>query len=132
MCNLANLTLLYFYHCFGGVLPVFFQFYLGPIGVVVASVYVSFVIRFISKACEVINPPLRALLTPAFGISAIYVSASCFRWILYSPSQITRGLLLCLLCSLFLLWLDIQMQASGLDAANGSPTQDLLSKTFKR
>lgn len=132
MCNLANLTLPYFYHCFGGVLPVFFQFYLGPIGVIVASVYVSFVIRFINKACEVVDPPSRVLLTPAIAIASMYVSTSCFRWILYSPSQITRGLLLCLLCSLFLLWLDRQMQASRLDATNGSQTQDLRSKTSKR
>lgn len=132
MCNLANLTLPYFYHCFGGVLPVFFQFYLGPIGVILASVYVSFVIRFISRACEVVNPPSRMLLTPAIGIISMYVSTSCFRWILYSPSQITRGLLLCLLCSLLLLWLDRQMQASGLDAVNGSPIQDSRSKTSKR
>ncbi|MGE9939476.1 hypothetical protein ACQRAP_06205 [Collinsella sp. SGI.180] len=132
MCNLANLTLPYFYHCFGGVLPVFFQFYLGPIGVIVASFYVSVIIRFISKACEVVNPPSRVLLTPAIGIVSMYVSTSCFRWILYSPSQITRGLLLCLLCSLLLFWLDRQMQASGLDAAYGSPIQDSLSKNSKR
>lgn len=130
-CNLANLTLPYFYHCFGGVFPVFFQFYLGPIGVTVASAFVAFVIRFVDRACEMGELPSGALLTPALSIAAMYVCTSCFRWILYSPSQITRGLLLCLLCSLFLLWLDRQMQTTGCDSANDSQTQDLRSITTK-
>lgn len=111
MCNLAAITQPYFFHQFGGVLPVFFQFYLGPVGVILAAVYTSLVVRVINSACICARKGNQhEIVWTAVSISAIYVSISCFRWMLYSPSQITRGLILCLICSTFLVWLDQQMR----------------------
>ena len=109
MSNLAQLTLSYFYHYFGGVLPIFFQFYLGPLGVVLIAAYVSVVFRLVNSVCADLRDGASGVLAPTLRICALYVSVSCFRWILYSPSQITRGLLLCFLCSIALTWFDRQM-----------------------
>ena len=109
MSNLAMITQPYFWHQFGGVLPVFFQFYLGPLGVVLIAVYVSAIIRLVNSVCAGLREDTGGVLAPTLRICAVYVSVSCFRWILYSPSQITRGLLLCFLCSVALIWFDRQM-----------------------
>lgn len=109
LCNLAAITQPYFFHQFGGVLPVFFQFYLGPIGVILAAIYVSLIVRMVNSTCAQAKEK-RNTLQVSVAISAIYVSVSCFRWILYSPSQITRGLMLCLICSIFAVWVDRQME----------------------
>lgn len=109
MSNLALITQPYFWHQFGGVLPVFFQFYLGPLGVVLIAVYVSVIFRLVNSVCAGFREHTGGVLAPTLRICVVYVSVSCFRWILYSPSQITRGLLLCFLCSVVLIWLDQQM-----------------------
>lgn len=109
LSNLATITQPYFWHQFGGVLPVFFQFYLGPLGVVLIAVYVSTILRLINSVCASLREDTGGVLAPTLRICSVYVSVSCFRWILYSPSQITRGLLLCFLCSVTLIWFDRQM-----------------------
>lgn len=109
MSNLATITQPYFWHQFGGVLPVFFQFYLGPLGVVLIAVYVSAIFRLVNSVCAGFREDTGGVLAPTLRICAVYVSVSCFRWILYSPSQITRGLLLCFLCSVAFIWFDRQM-----------------------
>ena len=109
MSNLARLTRSYFAHYYGGVFPVFFQFYLGPLGVVLSAGYVSIVLRLVNRVCERCKDSNVGIIEVASAISAVYVSVSCFRWILYSPSQITRGLILCFVCALLLLWFDRQM-----------------------
>lgn len=109
LSNLARITQPYFWHQFGGVLPVFFQFYLGPLGVVLIAVYVSTILRLINSVCASLREDTGGVLAPTLRICSVYVSVSCFRWILYSPSQITRGLLLCFLCSVTLIWFDRQM-----------------------
>lgn len=114
MCNLSVITRSYFSHWFGGVFPVYFYFYLGPLGVVLSAGYVSIVLRFVNGVCERCKDSNGGVIEAASVISAVYVSVSCFRWILYSPSQITRGLLLCFVCALFLLWFNRQMMQRNL------------------
>lgn len=109
MSNLATITQPYFWHQFGGVLPVFFQFYLGPLGVVLIAVYVSVIFRLVNSVCASFREKAGEVLAPTLRICAVYVSVSCFRWILYSPSQVIRGLSLCFLCSVALIWFDRQM-----------------------
>lgn len=116
LCNLAVITKTYFSHQYGGVLPVFFQFYLGSIGVVGVAVYVALLFRLINRACSKPNEGKsnRGILTPVISLCALYIGVTSFRWILYSPSQITRGLLLCFLLSATLIWLDSQIKSRRL------------------
>lgn len=109
MSNLAQVTLGYYYHYYGGILPIFFHFYLGPLGVVLIAGYVSIIFRLVNNVCTGLEGSTEGIIGPSMRICALYVSVSCFRWILYSPSQITRGLMLCFLCSAFLIWLNHQM-----------------------
>ena len=109
MSNPETITQPYFWHQFGGALPVFSRFYLGLLEVVLIAVYMSVIIRLVNLVCAGFREDTGGVLASALRICAVYVSVSCFRWILYSPSHITRGLLLCFLCSVALIWFDRQM-----------------------
>lgn len=87
--NLAYYTRQFFVHYNGGVLPFFAWFYLSFPGLVLLAFYLRFLFLKISTANCNNNGLIRCL--------AVYVCASTFRWYLYSPSQIFRGvMLLCL------------------------------------
>lgn len=84
--NLAAYTRKFYVHYFGGVLPFFSYFYLGILGVFFLALYVCFLHRKINGAEEHSSGLSRCL--------AVYITATVFRWYLYSPSQIFRGILL--------------------------------------
>lgn len=78
-------------------------------GVALIAVYMSVIFRFVNLVCAGFREDTGGILASALRICAVYVSVSCFRWILYSPSQFMRSLLLCFLCSVALIWFDRQM-----------------------
>lgn len=84
--NLAYYTRQFFLHYNGGVLPYFAWFYLGFIGVLLLSIYIRFLFGRISQVNVESSGLIRCI--------AIYVCASTFRWYLYSPAQLFRGILL--------------------------------------
>lgn len=81
--NLAVLTREVEFHYFGGILPFHFHFYLGYFGVVLCGAYVAFILNYIDKNIK--NNAISYFI-------GIYVVTTVWRWYLYSPSQITRGL----------------------------------------
>ncbi|MBR1764101.1 MAG: hypothetical protein IJ746_01770 [Ruminococcus sp.] len=84
--NLSQITRKYYTHYYGGVLPYYFYFYLGCIGIFLLAVYLYFLISSIIQGSNSNKPFWRC--------AGIYVTSTTFRWYIYSPSQITRGLLI--------------------------------------
>lgn len=81
--NLATYTRQYYFHYFGGILPFFAYFYLGYIGIAFLILY----IKFLFQIASLNNNNL-------FRIVSIYFVTTTFRWYLYSPSQMFRGVFL--------------------------------------
>jgi hypothetical protein len=110
--GLAIITRNFYAHYYGGTLPIFFQFYLGPLGVIAVAGYVAVIMNWTNKVCSENGEGIhKGKWQPIATICTLYVSVTTFRWFLYSPSQITRGLLLCALVSLALFWVNEQMTA---------------------
>lgn len=72
-------------HYFGGILPFYFYFYLGILGIVLITIYLRYLIKMISSVSVCSSGYSRCL--------SIYLSSSVFRWYLYSPSNLFRGIL---------------------------------------
>ena len=81
--NLADYTREFFLHYWGGVIPFFGYFYLGVLGILIISLYLSWIKRLIIKDNNIFLSCL-----------SIYVTTTTLRWYLYSPTQLFRGLLL--------------------------------------
>jgi len=81
--NLSTISRQYFLHYNGGLLPFHFYYYLGYIGIIGICGYIASLFKVITRH----NKPL-------YSVILVYISASCFRWYLYSPSPVFRGLLL--------------------------------------
>lgn len=87
--NLPMITRRYYTHYYGGVLPNYFYFYLGVFGVIIISLYIyvlfSTVVNRLNKNDDKIT---------IWNWIGIYIASTSFRWYIYSPSQITRGVLI--------------------------------------
>lgn len=86
----STLSRQYFVHYYGGFLPFYFEFYLGIFGVILIALYIAFILKRIGMV-SVNSSGLKKTMT-------VYVIASTFRWYIYSPIQITRGILIMILC----------------------------------
>lgn len=94
--NLAYYTRNYIFHYFGGVLPFFFYFWLGWIGIFIPSVIVAKIINYSSKLSLIEND------FPSYlKLIMVYLLVTIPRWYLYSPTPLFRGLLLFTLVYLF-------------------------------
>lgn len=82
--NLADYTRERFLHYWGGITPYFFFFYLGIGGVILSAIYISYLKKKITSY-EKPSGFIQCL--------AIYITATTFRWYLYSPSQLLRGVM---------------------------------------
>lgn len=102
--NLAEYTRQFYMHYNGGVLPYFAYFYLGIAGVVLIAAYLRFVFDKVAKANDESTGFMRCF--------TIYISCTTFRWYLYSPSQLFRGVLL-LAVTFFLLHIVNNMMENG-------------------
>ena len=87
--SVAHLTANFYAHYNGGVLPFFFYFFMGWPGVILIALYVSIFVRQLTKIPADTTGLKKCLL--------IYFVTSAFRWYLYSPIQLTRGVLLMVL-----------------------------------
>ena len=83
--NLAVLALEVGWHGGGGWLPVYFDFWLGFPGVIVVGVLLGWLINKVSTLRRGKD---------YFNYLALYIVATSPRWYLYSPSPLTRGLLM--------------------------------------
>ena len=81
--NLSTMSSQYYLHYGGGLLPFYFYYYFSYVGVGGVTFYLTYLINKVSRKNTDHN-----------SILLVYISASSFRWYLYSPSAIFRGLLL--------------------------------------
>ena len=87
--SLAQVTMQYYQHYEGGVLPFFGYFYLGPMGLVLFSALIAWYLCIIKK-----------IKSDSSGFKkcfVVYITITTPRWYLYSPSQLLRGVLLLLI-----------------------------------
>jgi len=111
---LPSVTHQYFIHYHGGILPAYFDFYFGTIGVIAIGSVVAFVFRLINNNIQKWVDESTLLLTPYIVQSCcVWLTVTVFRWYMYSPSPLTRGLIFCTIISFGLLWIDRIMAASG-------------------
>jgi hypothetical protein len=120
--QLPTVTRLYFVHYSGGILPIYFYFYLSWIGVILISIWTSFLIRLVNKYYS--EGASSSKGTPIWVLCSSYVVVTVPRWFLYSPSQITRGLLLCIIVVWLFTFLDKLMKNRNASYA-GEPETDL-------
>lgn len=81
--SLAEYTKQYYEHYYGGVLPLYFHFYLGWFGVILSAIIVSLYCRLINK----IDSESKGLIKCV----GLFLVCHVFRWYLYSPSGLFRG-----------------------------------------
>ena len=82
---LQNITYDYVHHTGGGFIPHFLYFYLGPLGAMAGGLLVSAFLNLI----RTINNASSGLVKSI----AIYITCITFRWYLYSPLDMLRGVL---------------------------------------
>jgi len=88
--SVTHYTGQFYRHYEGGVLPFFFHFYFGWIGVPLIAVYLAYIIRRLSRLTEAASGLRKCL--------SVYFVTTSFRWYLYSPIQLTRGIGWMVLC----------------------------------
>jgi hypothetical protein len=88
--SVTRFTSQYYLHYDGGILPFVFHFYFGWSGVLIIAAYVGGLLRFFMTNMRVHSGLTKCLL--------VYFCATTFRWYLYTPIQLTRGLLLVAIC----------------------------------
>lgn len=75
-----------YWHMGGCYFPFHFHFYLGMFGVIISSLLVGLALRYFSQG-KIWSEGARSEIT----LVAIWVGATAFRWIQYSPIQLLRG-----------------------------------------
>ena len=91
--NLSIYTRQTHVHYFGGVLPFFAWFYMGLIGIAFLMFYLRFLFITIARVSDNSSGLVRCV--------TLYITCTCLRWYLYSPSQLFRGvMLMCLVYGL--------------------------------
>ena len=115
--QLAFVTRQFYPHWFGGVYPIFFQFYLGVIGTILSAAWIAVLMRLVNKSAS--SAGVEGTLTQDLrALCMLYVVISVPRWYLYTPSQVTRGLLLCFVVSMVLLLVDKLMSSGSMQLKN--------------
>ena len=85
--NLSSYTRQFYTHWYGGCLPFYGYYYLSIFGTVLFAFYITILI----------NRQNKNLNTSLFNLILINIMYSVFTWYLYSPSALTRGLLLAII-----------------------------------
>ena len=101
--NLAEYTREFVFHYYGGILPHFGYYYGDFIGVVLFSMLLVYYLKFIDrKQIDFrLNGKVINVKFPAF--ISIYIVCTSFNWLLYSPSNLIRGVILLLIADIALL-----------------------------
>lgn len=84
--SLPEYTKQYVFHYGGGVLPMYFYFYLGWAGIIIPAALISAFSRRIQNLNKDSSNYSKLL--------SIYIVSTVPRWYLYSPTSLTRGVLL--------------------------------------
>lgn len=82
--NLATVSREYVVHYYGGILPYFFYFWFGWIGILIPTFLLNLYFKMFNK--ENISKFSKFL--------SLYIVATVPRWYLYAPTQLIRGVLL--------------------------------------
>ena len=96
--NLSIITRQFFVHSYGGVLPFYMYFYLGYSGLVIIAIYMFIILKKVIKSSNSHNGLGRCI--------GIYITSTSLRWYVYSPFQITRGVMLMVICFYILSLID--------------------------
>lgn len=88
--NLAVYTRQFYMHYYGGILPFFGYFYLSYPGIYLLYLYLSVYLKKMACLTEQSSGLIRCI--------SVYIVTTCFRWYLYAPTQIFRGVLLLSVC----------------------------------
>lgn len=83
--HLTAVSSTYVDHSMGGVMPFFFYFYLGIIGVVISASIVAIYLNVVRNLSETTSGYVKCL--------SIWVVCTTFRWYLYTPLPLLRGVL---------------------------------------
>ena len=81
--RLGAISLKYIYHNWGGILPFFFYFYLERIGLVCCMLLIMFYIRLVNR---------KKISRCAYFVATFFI-ANAFRWYLYTPIVLLRGVM---------------------------------------
>ena len=114
--NLPYYTRNYYVHYYGGVLPFYFYFYLGWLGVLLIAIYIYLFIK-ISSNININSSGYKKCLI-------VYFISSSPRWFLYSPSQITRGIII-----LTILFFGIEMLSKNKENSENILKKETLIKS---
>lgn len=82
---IQNITKEYVTHSNGGVFPLYFYLYLGPLGFLVSNILLAFYLKIVSGVTNNSSYLVRCL--------AVYVTCHTFRWYLYTPNGLLRGVI---------------------------------------
>ena len=82
---LPYVTQKYFTHYGGGVYPIYLYFYLDLLGVLLAAYVLKLYSKLVAKINLISNELIQCI--------AVYISCSAFRWYLYTPIGLFRGVL---------------------------------------
>ena len=80
--NVSLMTHDYYSHWYGGVLPAYGYFFLGWLGTALTGALAGIWI----KLADTKRTPLKQVLL-------LWVTCTCFNWVMYSPSSLIRGVL---------------------------------------
>lgn len=84
--NISLMTREYYLHWNGGVLPAYGYFFFGWIGTALTGVFSGLWLRLADLK-----------KTPLWHVLLLWVTCTCFSWILYTPSSLLRGVLFMLI-----------------------------------
>lgn len=82
---LSSLSKNYVFHYGGGVLPFYFYFYLGILGIFIIGILVSFYLNKVIALSSMSSGYMKCL--------SVWVVSTTFRWYLYTPLPLLRGVL---------------------------------------
>ena len=75
----------YYWHCFGGMLPYYFYFYLGVLGIVISILLLKLYFNIINK--------VSFYQYPLYAMIGLYIVIATPRWYLYSPLGLFRSVI---------------------------------------
>ena len=84
--KLQNYTRKFFTHYDGGILPYYFYFYMGWLGVILIALFVGWIINKTTQISDNTSAYSRVL--------SIFILAMLPKWYLYEPAQLFRGVFL--------------------------------------
>ena len=105
---LGSVTYEYVSHWFGGILPFYFYFYFGPIGIFLAAFFVALYLNMIIK--------VKSTSSGYTKIIVVWTVCTVFRWYLYTPLVLLRGVLITLVVFIIFKLIDSILRKKPINA----------------